>query len=82
MQVVAEGLLKDTIRRAYAFGLTLLKLDVRQESGRHTAVFSEFTRYLGIGDYAEWDEPARQAFLLNELSSKRPLFPAQLVAKP
>ena len=76
MDVIANGLLLDTIRRAYAFGLTLLKLDVRQESGRHTQVFSEFTQYLGIGDYAHWEEPARQAFLLNELASKRPLFPA------
>ncbi len=75
MDVIANGLLLDTIRRAYAFGLTLLKLDVRQESGRHTQVFSEFTQYLGIGDYAHWEEPARQAFLLNELASKRPLFP-------
>lgn len=75
MQVIANGKLLDTIRRAYAFGLTLLKLDVRQESGRHTQVFSEFTKYLGLGDYAQWDESARQAFLLNELASKRPLFP-------
>jgi phosphoenolpyruvate carboxylase len=75
MDVIANGLLLNTIRRAYAFGLTLLKLDVRQESGRHTQVFSEFTQYLGIGDYAHWEEPARQAFLLNELASKRPLFP-------
>jgi phosphoenolpyruvate carboxylase len=75
MAVIANGLLLDTIRRAYAFGLTLLKLDVRQESGRHAQVFSEFTRYLGLGDYGQWDEGARQAFLLNELNSKRPLFP-------
>ncbi len=75
MDVIAQGPLLDTIRRAYAFGLTLLKLDVRQESGRHCQVFSELTRYLGIGDYAQWDEAARQAFLLNELNSKRPLFP-------
>lgn len=75
MDVIANGLLLDTIRRAYAFGLTLLKLDVRQESGRHSQVFSEFTRYLGLGDYAQWDENTRQAFLLNELNSKRPLFP-------
>ena len=74
MEVIANGQLLDTIRRAYAFGLTLLKLDVRQESGRHAQVFSEFTKYLGLGDYAQWDEGARQAFLLNELNSKRPLF--------
>jgi phosphoenolpyruvate carboxylase len=30
MDVIANGQLLDTIRRAYAFGLTLLKLDVRQ----------------------------------------------------
>lgn len=82
MQVIANGLLRDTIRRAYAFGLTLLKLDVRQESGRHTQVFSEFTRYLGIGDYADWDESSRQAFLLNELASKRPLFPRNWQPSP
>lgn len=75
MQLIARGRLTDTIRRAYAFGLTLLKLDVRQDAGRHAEVFAELTRYLGLGDYGAWTEADRQAFLLRELANKRPLFP-------
>ena len=75
MQVIASGKLLDTLRRAYAFGLTLLKLDIRQDAGRHAQVFSELTQHLGLGDYAAWDESARQAFLLAELANRRPLFP-------
>ena len=75
MQVIANGKLLDTLRRAYAFGVTLLKLDVRQDAGRHAQVFSELTQHLGLGDYGAWDESARQAFLLAELANRRPLFP-------
>ena len=75
MKVIAEGLLTDTIRRAHCFGIHLLKLDVRQDSQRHADVFSEVTRHLGLGDYNQWSEDDKQAFLLRELNSKRPLFP-------
>ncbi len=75
MASIANGKLLDTLRRAYAFGLTLLKLDIRQDAARHAQVFSELTRYLGLGDYAAWSEDDRQAFLLRELPNKRPLFP-------
>ena len=37
----------------------------------------ELTRHLGMGDYANWSEEDKQAFLLKELSSKRPLFPTK-----
>ncbi|MBF7075041.1 phosphoenolpyruvate carboxylase [Glaciecola sp. MH2013] len=77
MSVIAEAALKDTIRRVHSFGVHLLKLDVRQDSERHADVFSELTRYLGIGDYGQWNEEDKQAFLLRELSSKRPLIPAK-----
>ncbi|WP_412972323.1 phosphoenolpyruvate carboxylase [Glaciecola sp. MF2-115] len=75
MGVIAEGALKDTIRRVHSFGVNLLKLDIRQDSDRHADVFSELTLYLGLGDYAQWSEEDKQAFLLRELSSKRPLIP-------
>ncbi len=75
LEIVANGLLTDTIRRAHCFGVHLLKLDIRQDSQRHADVFSEVTRYLGLGDYNQWSEQDKQAFLLRELSSKRPLFP-------
>ena len=75
MSVIAQGHLQDTIRRVHCFGVHLLKLDVRQDSERHADVFSELTRYLGLGDYGQWSEEDKQAFLLKELGSKRPLFP-------
>jgi phosphoenolpyruvate carboxylase len=75
MQVIARGHLLNTIRRVHCFGVHLLKLDVRQDSERHADVFAELTRYLGLGDYGQWSEEDKQAFLLRELSSKRPLFP-------
>ena len=75
MGVVANGKLLDTLRRAHTFGLTLCPLDVRQESTRHAHVFAELCEYLELGNYLEWDESTRVAFLLKELQSKRPLLP-------
>ncbi|WP_350338014.1 phosphoenolpyruvate carboxylase [Sessilibacter corallicola] len=76
LDAIANGRLRDTLWRVYAFGVPLLKLDIRQDSERHTDVLSELTRYLGIGDYAQWTESDKQNFLLTELTSKRPLIPA------
>lgn len=76
MGMIADSTLLDTIRRAYCFGVHLLKLDVRQDSERHSDAIAELTRYLGLGDYNSWNEEEKQAFLLRELGSKRPLIPA------
>lgn len=70
---IADGLLTDTLRRVAVFGVNLLRLDIRQESARHVEALSAITRWLGVGDYAAWDEAARQAFLLAELRNPRPL---------
>ncbi|ESP94493.1 phosphoenolpyruvate carboxylase [Pseudoalteromonas luteoviolacea] len=75
MEVVANGLLLDVLRRLNCFGVNLCQLDIRQDSARHTEVLSELTRYLGVGDYAQWSEQDKQAFLLSELSSRRPIIP-------
>lgn len=75
MQVIADGLLKDILRRLSAFGMNLLRLDVRQEAPRHAQAIAEATQYLGLGDYAEWDEQRRVDFLLHELTNPRPLLP-------
>ena len=61
-QMIAEGRLTDILRRLDAFGLTLLKLDIRQEASRHTDAIDAITQYLGLGSYAEWDEPAARNF--------------------
>ncbi|WP_341706465.1 phosphoenolpyruvate carboxylase [Halopseudomonas sp.] len=72
---IANGPLLDTLRRVNAFGLGLVRLDIRQDAARHAEVFSELTQYLQLGDYADWDEDARCRFLLDELHSRRPLLP-------
>ena len=73
-ELVADGLLSDIIRRIAVFGLSLVPLDIREESNRHTMALDAVTRYLGIGSYKDWDEQARINWLTSELSSRRPLF--------
>ena len=73
---IANGPLLDTLRRARCFGASLVQLDVRQHAARHTAVLDQLTRYLGGEGYASWPEARRTAWLLEELASRRPLFPA------
>ncbi|MBE0489252.1 MAG: phosphoenolpyruvate carboxylase [Halomonas sp.] len=75
LDTIANGTLLDTLRRVAVFGVTLTKLDIRQEAGRHAQVMEELTEGLGIGHYRDWSEEQRQAFLLEELASRRPLIP-------
>ena len=75
MAVIADGCLKNTLRRIACFGLSLVRLDIRQNSERHAQVFDELTDYYGLGHYSDWDEAQKQAYLLQELTSKRPLLP-------
>ncbi|EEO06310.1 phosphoenolpyruvate carboxylase [Vibrio cholerae TM 11079-80] len=82
MGVIADGSLLDTLRRIKAFGVHLVRLDVRQESSRHAEVISELTRHLGIGDYNQWSEQDKIAFLTTELNSKRPLLPRDWQPSP
>jgi phosphoenolpyruvate carboxylase len=76
MGVIADGPLLDCLRRAVTFGLFLVRLDVRQDSSRHSSAMTEITDYLGLGRYEDWDEQARIEFLLRELNNRRPLLPS------
>ncbi|WP_219097641.1 phosphoenolpyruvate carboxylase [Pseudomonas sp. UMAB-40] len=76
MGVIADGPLLDCLRRAVTFGLFLVRLDVRQDSSRHTAAMTEITDYLGLGRYEDWSEEERIAFLVREQNNRRPLLPA------
>jgi phosphoenolpyruvate carboxylase len=78
--LIAEGRLRDILRRIAAFGLTLVRLDIRQHAERHTDVLTAITRDLGLGAYGAWSEADRQAFLLQELQGRRPLVPPDLAA--
>jgi phosphoenolpyruvate carboxylase len=80
--VVADGRLADTLRRVAVFGMTLARLDIRQEAARHTQALSAITAALGLGAYGDWDEDARVAFLLRELASGSSRIPPGLQVTP
>lgn len=75
---IAGGALYDLIKRFVCFRFNLARLDVRQEASRHERALSEITRTVGLGDYAEWGESERLAFLEAELASQRPLLNERL----
>lgn len=78
MAEIANGELLDTIRRVNTFGLTLQRLDIRQESTRHAEAMAAITKAIDAGDYMQWTEEQKQAFLIAELNSARPLIPSAL----
>ncbi|KAL1363152.1 hypothetical protein HN51_011349 [Arachis hypogaea] len=73
-QPIADGSLLDFLRQVSTFGLSLVRLDIRQESDRHTDVMDAITNHLELGSYREWSEERRQQWLLSELSGRRPLY--------
>ncbi|CAJ2648338.1 phosphoenolpyruvate carboxylase 4-like [Trifolium pratense] len=80
--VLADGRLADLIRRVATFGMVLMKLDLRQESGRHAETLDAITKYLDLGTYSEWDEEKKLDFLTKELKGKRPLVPPNIEVSP
>jgi phosphoenolpyruvate carboxylase len=78
--VIANGRLADLLRRVATFGVTLARLDIRQESDRHTEALEAITTARGLGSYAEWDEPRRIEFLAGELGAEQPTIPAAVTA--
>ncbi len=71
---VADGRLLDVMRRVPVFGLSLVRLDIRQDARVHVRALDAVTRWLGAGEYAQWDEAARVRWLVAELEGRRPLF--------
>ena len=71
-QVIADGRLADLLRRAATFGLTLVRLDVRQHAARHVSVLDAITRHRGLGSYEEWPEERRATFLAEALADPEP----------
>ena len=67
---VAEGKLKDLIHLVETFGFYLLKLDVRQESTRHTLAVVELLKLNNI-NYESLDESGRLEILTSLLRGKK-----------
>ncbi|KAJ3186021.1 hypothetical protein HDU85_000935 [Gaertneriomyces sp. JEL0708] len=74
--IIANGRLLALMRRISVFGLSLVKLDIRQESDRHSDVLDAITSWLGIRTYGEWSEEKKTNWIVEELKSRRPLVPA------
>ena len=72
-KAIADGHLLDLIRQVNTFGFDLAPIDIRQESEKHTELMNELTEFLELGSYSSWGEQERQRWLLEELSSRRPL---------
>ena len=70
---VAHSLVLDVIRRVETFGLSLIPMDIRQESTRHQNVIIKLCQYLDLGDYQSWNEAEKCQWLISELENKRPL---------
>ncbi|KNC74221.1 phosphoenolpyruvate carboxylase [Sphaeroforma arctica JP610] len=70
---LAEARLLDLIRRVHMFGLTLVKLDIRQDAAEHALAMNYITEHAEMGTYTDWDEATRVSFLTEMLSSRRPI---------
>ncbi len=68
----AEGKLKDLIRLVESFGFYLLKLDIRQESTRHTEAIIDILQQISPGtDYHNADETTRLLLLETLVSNNQ-----------
>lgn len=81
-EIIANGRLLDIIRQLHCFGLALVRMDIRQESSKHTELMSAITQQIGLGDYSQWDEAQRQEFLVKELEQQRPLIAKTIFDNP
>lgn len=61
--------------QAQAFGFHLMKLDLREHAERQAAALDEITAVIGAPAYGALPEEARQRFLIEQLSGRRPLAP-------
>ena len=68
---MAEGRLLDLIRRLYCFGISLLKMDVRQESSRHTEAIDSITRLVACTCAWEYGRLRADVILQADKSKKQ-----------
>ena len=68
---LASGELLDLMRRAKCFGINLAKLDIRQESSRHSKLIGEFVKKKYNKDYLKLSEKEKIDFLKSKLNSKK-----------
>ena len=70
---IASGDLLDLMRRAKCFGINLARLDIRQESSRHSQLLSEYIKKKLNKDYLSWDEDKKIKYLSSKMQGKNVL---------
>ena len=70
---IASGDLLDLMRRTKCFGINLARLDIRQESSRHTQLISELLKKKYKINYLKWSEDRKLSFLSSKIKSKKNL---------
>jgi phosphoenolpyruvate carboxylase len=68
---IASGELLDLMRRAKCFGINLARLDIRQESSRHSQLITEFVKKKYKKNYIKLSEEEKIKFLKSQLLSKK-----------
>ena len=68
---IASGELLDLMRRAKCFGINLARLDIRQESSRHSQLISEFFKKKYNRNYLNMGEKEKINFLKLHIQSKK-----------
>ena len=71
---IASGELLDLMRRAKCFGINLAKIDVRQESSRHSQLLTEFIKRTSNSNYQAWDENKKIKFLSDAMKKNKKNF--------
>ena len=73
-ETLASGELLDLMRRAKCFGINLARLDIRQESSRHSQLIAEYIKRKHKDNYYKWNENKKINFLAKQLKRKKNLF--------
>ncbi len=68
---IASGELLDLMRRAKCFGINLARLDIRQESSRHSQVIAELVKRKYKKNYYKFTEDQKINFLKSAINSKK-----------
>ena len=67
---IASGDLLDLMRRAKCFGINLARLDIRQESSRHSQLLNEFIKRKSRRNYNSWSETEKIKYLSDKIRGK------------
>ena len=68
---IASGELLDLMRRAKCFGINLAKLDIRQESSRHSQLINELIKKKYKKNYVKFSEEEKISFFKLAINSKK-----------